>query len=55
MSSIVKTQIGQVTEKAQLRHRLVVTVAHDTDIHDQVSWTATATGGEAGKYGSRFM
>ncbi|CAH6982126.1 Tandem-95 repeat protein [Vibrio chagasii] len=51
-----KTQIGQVTEKAQLRASVSGNlVAHDTDIHDQVSWTATATGGEAGKYGSFYV
>ncbi|MCW0471118.1 VCBS domain-containing protein [Vibrio chagasii] len=30
-------------------------LAGTTDIHDQVSWTATATGGEAGKYGSFYV
>ncbi|WP_234497372.1 VCBS domain-containing protein [Vibrio maritimus] len=48
-----KSELGHVVENAQTGASVAGTVtAHDTDLHDSVSWTATPAGGVSGQYGS---
>ncbi|WP_181359040.1 VCBS domain-containing protein [Vibrio mediterranei] len=48
-----KSELGHVVENAQTGASVAGSVtAHDTDLHDSVSWTATPTAGVSGQYGS---
>ncbi|ELH4835474.1 VCBS domain-containing protein, partial [Vibrio harveyi] len=48
-----KSELGHVIENAQTGASVAGSVAaHDTDLHDSVSWTATPKGGVSGQYGS---
>ncbi|MGR5456331.1 VCBS domain-containing protein, partial [Vibrio alfacsensis] len=48
-----KSELGHVVENAQTGASVAGSVtAHDTDLHDSVSWTATPTSGVSGQYGS---
>ncbi|USE01951.1 VCBS domain-containing protein [Vibrio sp. SCSIO 43133] len=48
-----KSELGHVVENAQTGASVAGSVtAHDTDLHDSVSWTATPTSGISGQYGS---
>ncbi|WP_050798623.1 VCBS domain-containing protein [Vibrio mediterranei] len=48
-----KSELGHVVENAQTGASVAGSVtAHDTDLHDSVSWAATPTSGVSGQYGS---
>ncbi|NOI25264.1 VCBS domain-containing protein, partial [Vibrio mediterranei] len=48
-----KSELGHVVENAQTGASVAGSVtAHDTDLHDSVSWIATPTSGVSGQYGS---
>ncbi|WP_038890295.1 VCBS domain-containing protein, partial [Vibrio campbellii] len=48
-----KSELGHVVENAQTGASVAgIVAAHDTDLHDSVSWTATPKGGVSGQYGS---